>query len=290
MIYAHSGAWWIQPTTELPFAKIQPDTTWKNSTHLGVDYAALLVDPGYHPAAKLNTLPTVGNGVAAVTVSKGSADIPAAEKLIHFSGYDWIVRAAGSNRGGETSAYSASNGWTDSNGYLHLRMTMQDGRWTCAEINLSHSLGYGSYRFVVEDSAHLPPSAVVGLFTMDEAKTSLIENELDVELSRWGKPESKNSQYLVQPYYVPENVSRFTTPTGVVTHSFRWAPGKVSFASVRGSVMRPDSKPFAQHVFTAGIPAAGVQTVHIDLYDFHHSQSHLQSPVEVVIEKFEYLP
>lgn len=290
VIYAHAGAWWIQPTTDQPFTKIQPDATWKNSTHLGLEYAALLVDPGYYPGAKLDALPAVGKGVAAVAVSRGSAGVPASEKLIHFSGYDWVVRAAGSNRGGETNAFSTHNAWTDSKGYLHLRMTMEDGHWTCAEVNLNHSLGYGSYRFVVEDSAHLPPSAVVGLFTMDESRTSIIENELDVELSRWSKPESKNSQYLVQPYYVPENVSRFATPVGVVTHSFRWGPGKVSFASVRGPVIRPDSKPFAEHVFTSGIPAAGAQTAHMDLYDFHHSQSHLQGSVEVVIEKFEYLP
>lgn len=290
VIYAHAGAWWIQPTTDQPFTKIQPDATWKNSTHLGLEYAALLVDPSYHPGAKLDALPALGKGVVAVAHGKGSAGIPASEKSIHFSGYDWIVRAAGSNRGGEPNAFSTHNAWTDSKGYLHLRMAIEDGHWTCAEVNLNHSLGYGSYRFVVEDSTHLPPSAVVGLFTMDEARTSIIENELDIELSRWGKPQSRNSQYLVQPYYVPENVSRFSTPAGVVTHSFRWESGKADFASVRGPVIRPDSRAFAEHVFTSGIPAAGVQTAHIDLYDFHHSQSHLQEPVEVVIEKFEYFP
>jgi hypothetical protein len=290
VLYAHAGAWWIQPTTDQPFTKIQPDATWKNSTHLGLEYAALLVDPGYLPGAKLEALPPVGKGVAAVAIGKGPAGVPASEKLIRFSGYDWVVRAAGSNRGGEPSAFSTKNAWTDSKGYLHLRMGIEDGRWTNAEVNLNRSLGYGSYRFVVEDSAHLPPSAVVGLFTMDEVRTSIVENELDVELSQWSKPKSRNSQYLVQPYYVPENVSRFSTPGGVVTHSFRWEPGKVSFASVRGAEIRPDSRPFAQHVFTSGIPAAGGQTAHINLYDFHHSQSHLQGPVEVVIEKFEYLP
>ncbi len=290
VLYAHAGAWWIQPTTDQPFTKIQPDGTWKNSTHLGTEYAALLVAPNYHPGAKLDTLPPLGKGVSGVMVSKGTIGMPASEKLIHFSGYDWIVRAASSSRGGETNAYSAKNVWTDSKGYLHLRMTMEDGHWTCAEVNLNHSLGYGSYRFVLEDNSHLPPSAVVGLFTTDETRSSIVENELDVELSQWSKPNSKNSQYLVQPYYITENVARFSTPDGLVTHSFRWQPGKVSFASVRGRMIHPDSKPFAQHVFTSGVPAAAAQTAHIDLYDFHHSQSHLQGPVEVVIEKFEYLP
>ena len=291
VLYAHSGSWWIQPTTDQPFTKVQPDSTWKNSTHLGTDYAALLVEPGYHPGAKIEKLPGEGNGVVAITVAKGQAGaIPSMSKVIHFSGYDWIVRAAGSDRGGETSAYSPENAWTDSKGYLHLRMGLHDGRWTCAEVNLNRSFGYGSYRFVVQETGHLPPSAVIGMFLMDEGRTTMIDNELDIELSRWARPESKNAQYVVQPYYVPENVARFSAPAGVVTHTFRWEPGKASFASVRGPMVRPETKPIAEHIFTASVPPAGAQTIHMNLYDFHHSQSRLQEPVEVVIEKFEYLP
>jgi len=36
----------------------------------------------------------------------------------------------------------------------------------------------------------------------------------DLEMSRWGLAASKNAQYVVQPFYVPENISRFMAPAG----------------------------------------------------------------------------
>jgi len=290
VLYAHSGVWWIQPFTNQSFTKIQADSTWKNSTHLGTEYAALLVEPGYRPPAKAAVLPTEGNGVVAVVIAPGKPAAPIISKVIRFSGYDWTVRSAGSDRGGEPNAYDPGNAWVDQKGYLHLRMEQRDGHWSCAEVSLTRSLGFGSYKFVVQDSSHLGPSAVVGMFTWDEAGTDENRNELDIELSRWGHPDGKNAQYVVQPFYVPENVARFTAPPGVLTHMFRWEPGKVSFKSVRGSVVGPGSKPVSEHVFTSGVPGAASEAVHIDLYEYHHSKSSSQQPAEVVIEKFEYLP
>jgi hypothetical protein len=167
-------------------------------------------------------------------------------------------------------------------------MGERNGRWYCAEVYLTRPLGLGTYRFVVEDSAHLPPSAAVGLFTFDDQGLEVARNELDVELSRWGNPHGKNAQYVVQPFYVPENVLRFDTPAGVVTHESRWISDSASFRSVRGP--SANGTPIAQHVFTSGIPNAAGQAVHIALFDYHHSRSGLRSPVEVVIEKFDYLP
>src|SRR6202040_111439 len=96
------------------------------------------------------------------------------------------------------------------------------------------SLGYGTYRFAVQDSADLQPSGVLGIYTLDEGKPDEIRSELDIELSRWGNPTNKNAQYVVQPYYVPENMSRFMAPAGVLTHILRWEPGVASFKTVRG--------------------------------------------------------
>jgi hypothetical protein len=290
VLYAHSGVWWIQPFANRPFTKIQADSTWKNSTHLGTEYAALLVEPGYHPESKMATLPKEGNGVVAVVTATGKATAPIVSKVLHFSGYDWIVRTAGSDRGGEPNSYDPANAWIDPKGYLHLRMALRDGRWSCAEVNLTRSLGFGTYRFVVQDSAHLGPSAVLGMFTWDEAGADDARSELDIELSRWGSPGGKNAQYVVQPFYVAENVARFTVPSGVLTHILRWERGIASFTTIRGSLGGLGSKTISEHVFTSGVPTPGAETVHIGLYDFHHSKSILQLPAEVVIERFEYLP
>jgi hypothetical protein len=103
-------------------------------------------------------------------------------------------------------------------------------------------------------------------------------------------PVSKNAQYVVQPYYVPANVTRFLVPTGTLTHVFRWEPGRVSFVTVSGS--RTDSKARAvgEHVFTSGVPAPGIESVRMNLYVFNGSGTPMQNEAEVVIEKFEYLP
>lgn len=291
VLYARSGGiWWIQPYIAHPFTNIQTDSTWKNATHLGTEYAALLVQPGYQPPSKVVTLPVEGNGVVAVVTAKGEAVAAIMPKVIHFSGYDWTALAAGSERGGESNTYDPANVWTDEKGYLHLRMAPRDGRWACAEVNLNRSLGYGTYRFVVQDSAHLDPSTVLGMFTFDMAATTENRSELDIELSRWGNPAGKNAQYVIQPFYVPENVARFTVPAGALTHTFSWEPGVASFKTVLGAAMNPAAKVISTHVFTAGVPTPAAEKVHIDLFDFYHSKNSEQRPAEVVIEKFEYLP
>jgi hypothetical protein len=290
VLYAHSGIWYVQPFANRPFTKIQADSTWKNSTHLGTEYAALLVEPGYHPESKIESLPKEGNGVVTVATATGKAAAPIISKVLHFSGYDWIVRSAASDRGGETNSYDPANAWVDQKGYLHLQMALRDGRWSCANVRLARSLGYGTYRFTVQDSADLQPSAVLGIYTLDETKPDEIRSELNIELSRWGEPGKKNAQYVIQPYYVPENISRFIVPAGVVTHTLRWQPGEASFKTTRGPVETSRSKAIAEHVFTSGVPAAAAENVHIELYEFHHSKSVSQVPAEVVIQKFEYLP
>jgi hypothetical protein len=290
VLYAHSGVWWVQPFANRPFTKVQADSTWKNSTHLGTEYAALLVESGYHPESKLETLPKEGKGVVAVAMAPGKAAAPIVSKVLHFSGYDWVVRSAASDRGGETNSYDPANAWVDQKGYLHLQMALRDGKWSCANVRLTRSLGYGTYKFVVQDSADLQPSAVLGIYTLDEGKPDDTRSELNIELSSWGESGKKNAQYVVQPYYVPENISRFMVPPGVLTHTLRWQPGTASFTSTRGPVAASGSKSIAEHVFTSGVPAAGGETVHIELYEFHHSRNISQRPAEVVIQKFEYLP
>lgn len=290
VLYAHSGVWWIQPLANQPYTKIQVDSTWRNLTHLGTEYAAVLVEPGYRPSSKLISLPEEGNGIAAIGIAKGKAGAPVATATIHFSGYDWTARGTVSDHGGEPNEYDPANTWTDKKGYLHLRMTQHDGQWTCAEVSLNRSLGYGTYKFVVENSAHLRPSAVLGMFTWDDVRSTNFRNELDIELSRWGDPDGKNAQYVVQPFFASENLARFTAPTGVLTYMFRWEPGRVSFTTMRGSSIDSGEKPVNEHSFISGIPTPANETVHIDLYDFHHSENSPQRPAEAVVERFEFIP
>lgn len=72
MLFARSGAWYVQPFADQQFTRIQPDSTWSNSTHLGTEYAALLVEPEYRPPAATYELPNVGAGVVAAAVVPGT--------------------------------------------------------------------------------------------------------------------------------------------------------------------------------------------------------------------------
>ena len=71
VVFARSGAWYVQPFANDPFTQIQADSKWRTATHLGTEYAALLVEPGYQPPSSTSELPGVGGGVVAVTTTKG---------------------------------------------------------------------------------------------------------------------------------------------------------------------------------------------------------------------------
>jgi len=150
VLYAKTeGRWRIQPFARDPlFTEIQGDSRWKNVTHLGEEYAALLVDPSYSPPQTTEALPSAGGAVAAVAVVKGqTADPSSPHKILHFSGYDWLVRDLLSYRGGSINSFDPANAWTDANGALHLRVTKNQDGWSCAEVHLTRSLGYGTYLF-----------------------------------------------------------------------------------------------------------------------------------------------
>jgi hypothetical protein len=290
VLYAHSqNTWWVQPFRRHAYTDIASDGSWENMTHLGGDYAALLVIPGYQPPAKITALPSVNGSVLAVETTKGSAGRLPGPRILHFSGYDWKVRSSVENRAGELCNYEDANAWVDDEGNLHLLMGRGAGEWHCAGISMTRSLGYGTYRFVVSDSAHLPPSAAFTMYTRADRLEPEDRTDLDIELSQWGKAQSYNAHYVVQPYYIPGNSVQFTIPAGPMTYVLRWEPGHAAFRAIAGVSTAPGRSVF-EHVFKSGIPVPAAETIHLDLYDFHHLQSGLQHPVEVVVQKVEYSP
>lgn len=287
VLYAKTatGLWWVQPFADQPYTNIRSGKDWQNSTHLGTDYAALLVDPNYRPPETTENLPQKGGPVIAVAMAKGEPSRLLVSRTLHFAGYEWEIRGVPSDRGGATNNYDPTNAWTDADGHLHLRIARGLGEWTCAEIALARSLGYGSYSFEIRDVSQLDPAAVLGLFTWDDSTTDANHREMDIEISRWGDPSAKNAQYVVQPYYIPANVVRFSTPAGRLRVSFRWQPGRVSFQTLRES----GGATAAEHAFTSGVPLPGGEAVHMNLYAFAN-RNPIRHEVEVVIDNFAYLP
>jgi hypothetical protein len=286
------GRWGLQPPSGQPYANIENNGRWRTSTLLGIEYAALLVDSTYSPPGQTETLPNVGNGVAAVSTVKGQGPAPVfpAPKTLKFSGYEWTTSTGSIFHAGSRNFFDPANAWVDKNGALHLRISGSPDNWSAGEVKLNRGLGYGTYRFQVEDITHLEPSAILTLITWDGVGTERNRRELDVELSRWGFVDNTNVHYVVQPYYVPANFVRFRVPAGVFTHSFRWEPGQVTFSTMAGSGNAAGDHVINQHVFSSGVPSPAGQTVRLALYAFARGQVPLKHESEVVIDKFEYLP
>jgi hypothetical protein len=293
VLYAKTdGRWGLCQQSGQPFTNIESDGRWKAAVHLGLQYAALLVDPTYDPSEQTESLPMVGDGVVALAVVNGEGPAPAlpSPKILNFSGYEWTTTAGPIFRAGSRHFFDPANAWTDETGALHLRISGSPGKWAAAEVKLTRSLGYGTYSFQLRDVSHLEPSALLTLIAWDGVGTESTRRELDVELGRWGYLDNTNVNYVVQPYYVPANFVAFRVPPGAYTHSFRWEPGQIAFSTVAGSGNTGGGGVTHQHVFTSSVPSPEGQTVRIGLYVFHQGKIPLKNDNEVIIEKFEYLP
>jgi hypothetical protein len=279
VLFARSGTWWVQPLATQPFTVIQPNGLWQNTTHPGSAYAALLVKSDYHTPLVVDTLPERGGPVLAVSTVDGAAPVTPL-KTLQFGGYPWEMRETSSDAGGSKNLYDPDNAWTDSRGFLHVRILKRDRGWSSAEVKLGRSLGYGSYMFVVEDVSHLEPAVVFAMFTWDDAAP----REMDIEISRWGELADKNGQFVIQPYLVPANTVRFNAPAGPLTYWMDWQPDRVTFRTKKGA------DTVAEHVFTSGIPSPGSERIHMNMYVYGNKKNPLQHGAEVIVEKFEYLP
>jgi hypothetical protein len=291
-LYAKTdGRWGLCRQSGQPFANIERDGRWKASVHLGLQYAALLVDPTYDPPEQTESVPIVGNGVVALAVVNGEGPAPVlpSPRILTFGGYEWTTSAGPIFHSGSRNFFDPANVWTDERGALHLRISGSPGKWDAAEVHLTRSLGYGTYRFRLRDVSHLEPSALLTLITWDGGGTESTRRELDIELGRWGHLENTNVNFVVQPYYVPANFVAFRTPPSLYTHSFRWEPGKATFSTVAGS-SDTTGRVINQHVFTSGVPSPEGGLVRIALYVFHQGPIPLKHENEVIIDKFEYLP
>jgi len=288
VLFARSGGWWVQPYRSQPFTAIQPDSTWKNTIHLGTEYAALLVAPEYRPPSTTDALPPRGGAILAVAITKGSGSwVPPPPKTLTFSGYTWHIVQTRIDRHGPNDC-DARNVWVDTAGQLHLLVAQREGRWTSAALTLDRPLGYGTYAFTVRDTSKLDPAAALSLYTWDD-RGEPTHRELNISISAWGNPGNKNAQYVLQFESLAENVFRYTAPAGRLTHAFHWEPGKASFTTMRGSDVGAGQQ-VAHREFIVGVPAPATATTRVCLISVGEAPTPPAGNVEVVIEKFVYLP
>lgn len=290
VLFARYGTWWVQPFGSRPFTEIQADHSWTNITHVGTEYAALLVESAYAPPRVADVLPAQGGGVIAVATVAGKAS-SLSERMtpgkMNFSGFEWEVYRAPKDTFGILYPNSPSNAWTDQKGWLHLRLTKEPEGWTGAEINLTRSLGYGTYSFLIHELPELEPATVLSMLSWDPLDAGQYHRSFDILLGQLGDPAIKNAQYSLLPFNVPGNVYRFTVPRGAFTHSIRWERGRLSFQTQEAGGR---SRVVAEHAFTSGVPTPEGERMHVNLFAYRDSQVPQKNQVEVVVEKFVYLP
>lgn len=241
-------------------------------------------------ATSLDAATNHAENLACAVLPKAQTNV----RSIHFSGYDWEVKSRTDRVGPGPNYFSDStdNVEVDSRGRVHLRITRREGRWSCAEIISKKSFGYGTYRFYIDTPVEsLDPQVVLGMFTWSD-EPAYSHREIDIEISRWGRVNNENGQFVVQPYTRPQNIVRFQIPNGLsaTTHIFTWKPDKVVFEDFGGQSNDSNGlrSLIREHTFTQGIPRAGDEKARINLWLWAGKAPMNNEQVEVIISKFEF--
>jgi hypothetical protein len=304
-VYIFVQGWWNKPTDGAPLTVIQNNGAWTcDITTGGADpyatkIAAFVVPQSYAPPltdgaltlpADLNT-----HAVASVITDRPSPN------AFHWCGYDWDVKNSGTFQFGPGPNYfsdSTQNVWVDGSGKLHLRITHRNGQWQCAEVFARRAFGYGTYRCFVESVVDaLDPNVVLGLFTYDDDPTATNgHREIDVEISRWGNgSDPTNAQFVVQPFNISGNLTRWTIPTGATptTHSFAWSAGRIDYVAHNGAFAPPPASvpQISSWSNTGGsVPSPGDERMHLNLWLFNGTAPSNGQEVEVVLSRFAFIP
>jgi len=241
---------------------------------------------------------TIFTGALAILVMLSgcypSSRIEGGLKTIQFSGYEWIVKSSTERVGPGPNLFSEENVWVDEQGYLHLKVSYQNERWSCAEVISRRRFGYGTYVFkLVSRVDHLDPNIVAGFFTWHPGRT-LHNREVDIEFSRWGKSDGPNGVYVVQPADHPghKHPFYFSQPDVNTTHVIRWSRREISFSTHEGYSTGITSSP-ALHAWTyrgAFKPRARNVQARINLWLFGGRKPVFPHETELVIREFSYIP
>ncbi|HSY16732.1 MAG TPA: glycoside hydrolase family 16 protein, partial [Candidatus Acidoferrales bacterium] len=279
-IYVPGFGWVTKPTCAQPLTTIQPDGSWSANVGTGgagdltaTRFAALLVNTNFNLSCVLGlaNLPTnaYAQAIAKTVVTRPSPGV----KFLSFAGYDWWVKSSGGTVGPGPNYFSdaTNNVWTDTNGWLHLRITHRTNAWQCAEILSARTFGQGSYRFELNSVAdNLNPNVTLGLFTYSD-DPAFTDREVDVECGRWQNPaDTNNAQFVVQPYYLTNQLVRYRVPPGLAdsTHLFVWETNRISWQSQTGAYSAAATNLIAAYAFNTAtnVPQSGDEVVHLNLW------------------------
>lgn len=224
------------------------------------------------------------------TDSDTDVPIVPTDRVIQFSGMDWIVRTTRDKKEGpgpNMFSDSEKNVWVDSQGKLHLKVRQESGNWYCSGVIARQSLGYGKYIFYVNsDVSKLDQNVVAGFFTYLND-----EEEIDIEFSKWSIPSNQNAQFAVQPSEIVGNKKRFDIApnSGPTTHYFDWQPDQLLFKSSYTDAKGADQ---TMHEWTyAGkhVPKAKTERLRMNLWMFRGQMPSDLKEQEIVIDSVRFI-
>lgn len=214
----------------------------------------------------------------------------AQKRFITFSGLKWEVKTSPRPVGPGPNVFSDStkNVWVDKQGRLHLKITQQQGRYTCAEVVCQKSFGYGHYRFEVATVKNLAPSVVGGLFTWDNTDPADAHREIDFEYGYWLNTKQPNFQNVIQPYAHNGNMNRFSVRHQTkLVHEFNWQPTKIDFRTF--SPVARSKRPIATWTYTGSdIHRPGREQTRINLWLFNGMIPASTGDPEMIISRFTF--
>lgn len=223
---------------------------------------------------------------------------PGGERIIQFSGYEWIVRD-GDLSGPGPNKWSGSNVWLDNNGNLHLKITRTNDGWYCAEVTTTQRFGFGKYQFqVIGQIDQLDPNVVFGLFNYPTADVGPDgTNEIDIEYAQWGNAEWPHGNFTLWPaqegidnVYETYDVELNGTYT---SHRFIWESQQILFQSLHGHEDNEENE-IASWLFKPDEPLKYIpqqaMPVHINLWLFEGQLPVDGNEVEIIISSFTFTP
>ena len=216
--------WWTKPTMDGPTVPVDP------SGHFEVD----VTTGGLASADPWATLYAVNLLAAGGTAPQamGLCHLPESPLFLatdtqerycsslDFSGRTWGVKVSPVPVGPGPNRFSSGpdSVRVDPDGKLHLAIVPRDNEWYSAEVIATESLGYG--RYLIQTSSRVDEiraSSVFGAFLWDAyGEPGLGEGrcnrEVDFEDAVWDSPSTGDTQFVVQPWDLPQNLHRFWLP------------------------------------------------------------------------------
>jgi hypothetical protein len=215
--------------------------------------------------------------------------VQSGDTYLSFSGGSWLVKKSSSITGPGSNYfyYNTSSSYVDGNGYLHLGIFNVNGKRYASEVNLTQSLGYGTYSITIQgDISRLDKCAVFGFYTWDDraqsAQGNAYNREIDIEMSKWCDASNSNAEMGVQPETSGMYNSYNLGYTGDIVASFNWKAGEVDFLIKQASTGIVISQ---WNYIGSGVPTPGAEKIRINLWPF---EAPTATNLAVVIKSFNF--